>query len=188
MTFETDVTGKTDAADLVNRLSPKGNSQLPSVLDAEGNEITYFNPNRITDETAVVDIGDSPNSNTGDPLRTAFIKMNNFIEAVYQQNVLLQAKLDQIDSDMIYFKRRLDGPDVEDADGITKTPDQNPLSIEEDFEAYKTAQDASFAALKLTVDAAVVTANSHDADIVKMRQDLTDAESRISTLEQDDTP
>lgn len=187
MTFETDVTGKTDAADLVNRLSPKGNSQLPSVLDAEGNEITYFNPNRITDETAVVDIGDSPNSNTGDPLRTAFIKMNNFIEAVYQQNVLLQAKLDQIDSDMIYFKRRLDGPD-ETIAGNTVSPAENPFSIDSDFEAYKTAQDASFAALKLAVDAAVVTANSYAADIVEMQQDITDAESRISTLEQDDTP
>jgi len=69
-------------------LQPSGNPDgvLPSVKDSDGNVVLYTGAKRITDETTVVDIGTSPNANDGDPIRTSFIKINNFIEASYHTN------------------------------------------------------------------------------------------------------
>lgn len=68
-------------------LNPKGNlndnTKFPDVLDSDGTVLSYTSTNRKTSESTVVDLGDSPNSNTGDPLRLAFIKVNNFMEASY---------------------------------------------------------------------------------------------------------
>jgi hypothetical protein len=68
-------------------LNPKGNlndsTKFPDVLDSDNNILPYSSVNRKTTESTVVDLGDSPNSNTGDPLRLAFIKINNFMEASY---------------------------------------------------------------------------------------------------------
>ena len=41
----------------------------------------------------MVDVGDSPNSNTGDPLRLAFVKINNFIEASYWTSAAIDSEL-----------------------------------------------------------------------------------------------
>lgn len=93
-------------------LYPKGVSAadpntMPSVLDSDGIAIDYFDAKRKTSEATAVDIGDSPNTNTGDALRTAFIKINNFMEANYWWSEHLNAKLDDLDSDISAVQTRL---------------------------------------------------------------------------------
>jgi hypothetical protein len=93
-------------------LYPKGSSAaspniMPSVLDSDDNPIGYFDAKRKTSEATVVDIGDSPNSNSGDALRTAFIKINNFIEANYWWSEHLNHKLNDLDSDISAVQTRL---------------------------------------------------------------------------------
>ena len=65
---------------LEDHLYPKGtladSTIAPSVLDSDGVAVTYTSSKRKTSEVTVVDVGDSANSNTGDPLRSAFIKVN----------------------------------------------------------------------------------------------------------------
>ena len=100
------------STDLKSILYPKGKSAgqpdvMPSVLDSDGLEVEYYGSNRITTEATVVDIGDSPNTNTGDALRTAFIKINNFMEANYWWNEHLNTKLNDLDSDISDIKARL---------------------------------------------------------------------------------
>ena len=65
----------------------------PSVYDEKGDVVAYDGLNKITTEKTVVDLGDSPNSNTGDPLRLAFIKINNFMEASYQVNRVIDSEI-----------------------------------------------------------------------------------------------
>ena len=86
-------------------LYPKGRSStepdlMPSVLDSEGNSVLFTSAKRKTTEATVVDLGDSPNSNNGDPLRTAFAKINNFIEASYWTNESINQKFRDIDSEL----------------------------------------------------------------------------------------
>lgn len=100
------------STDFRDILYPKGKSPtipdvMPSVLDSDGLEVDYYGAKRKTNEATVVDIGDSPNTNTGDALRTAFIKINNFMEANYWWNEHLNAKLDDLDSDISSVKARL---------------------------------------------------------------------------------
>ena len=84
----------------------KGDPTLqPSVLDSDGATISYTSSKRKTTEITVVDVGDSANSNTGDPLRNAFIKVNNFIEASYWTNETVAGDLDE-------FERRLDSDEL----------------------------------------------------------------------------
>lgn len=78
----------------------------PSVLDSEGNAVEYNSAKRKTTEVTVVDLGDSPNSNNGDPLRVAFGKVNNFIEASYWANETIATDLDR-------FEARLDSDEIE---------------------------------------------------------------------------
>mgnify|MGYP000229163700 CR=1 FL=1 len=103
---------------LEDHLYPRGRDAdtpdiMPDVLDSDGNPVSYFDntrPNggkRITNERTVVDIGDNPNTNTGDPLRTAFVKINNFIEASYWVNEginkkmrLMEQNYEAVDSDL----------------------------------------------------------------------------------------
>ena len=90
---------------LENHLYPKGRSQLepdlmPNVLDSDGEIVTFNGPKRITTEATVVNLGDSPNSNNGDPLRTAFAKINNFIEASYWVNDSFNQLLGRMDSEL----------------------------------------------------------------------------------------
>lgn len=84
---------------LENHLYPKGKSeteplQMPSVVDNDGNVITYYSASRKTTESTVVNLGDAPNANNGDSLRTAFAKINNYIEAAYWANDSINAVLD----------------------------------------------------------------------------------------------
>lgn len=83
---------------LQDHLRPNGRSttepnMIPDVLDSDGNIVGYFAADRVTTEATVVDIGDSPNSNDGDALRTAFLKLNNFMEASYRTNVELNRRI-----------------------------------------------------------------------------------------------
>ena len=98
-------------------LYPKGKSAadpnvMPSVLDSDGTEVSYFNAKRKTSESTVVDIGDSPNTNTGDALRTAFIKVNNFMEATYWWSEHLNHKLSDLDSDISQIQTALDNASI----------------------------------------------------------------------------
>ena len=86
---------------LSNHLYPQGASAtepdvIPSVLDNSGDPVSLSDASRKTTEVTVVDLGDSPNSNTGDPLRTAFIKLNNFVEASYWANESIDADMTAI--------------------------------------------------------------------------------------------
>ena len=72
---------------------------LPDVYDNEGQIVTK--DTRLLSNSSAVDIGDSPNSNTGDPLRLAFIKVNNFMEASFWTN-------EAIDSDITEAYKKLD--------------------------------------------------------------------------------
>lgn len=95
---------------LEDHLYPKGTladpNITPSVLDSEGSTVSYTSSKRKTSEQTVVDLGDSANSNTGDPLRTAFTKINNFIEASYWTNETVATDLDR-------FEARLDSDETE---------------------------------------------------------------------------
>ena len=83
-------------------LFPKGRSAtepdlIPNVKDSDGNIIQYTSAARRTTESTVVDIGSAPNSNDGDPLRTSFIKINNFIEAEYITNEIIDQELNRLE-------------------------------------------------------------------------------------------
>ena len=84
---------------LEKHLYPKGRSTtepdlMPNVLDSDSNPISFLDPKRKTNESTVVNLGSSPNSNDGDPLRTAFAKLNNFIEASYWTNESLNQEIE----------------------------------------------------------------------------------------------
>ena len=86
-------------------LYPKGRSAtepdlMPSVKDSDGNTVLFTGTNRKTTESTVVNLGSSPNGNDGDPLRTAFSKINNFIEASYWTNEGVNQKFRDIDSEL----------------------------------------------------------------------------------------
>lgn len=88
-----------------DHLYPRGRSAtepdlIPSVKDSDGNSITYSSSKRKTTEATVVNLGSSPNSNDGDPLRTSFGKINNFIEASYWVNESINKKFRDIDSEL----------------------------------------------------------------------------------------
>lgn len=85
--------------------SPSDSTLTPSVLDSDGATVGYESSKRKTSEVTVVNVGDSANSNTGDPLRTAFIKVNNFIEASYWTNETVATDLDR-------FESRLDSDEI----------------------------------------------------------------------------
>ena len=53
-------------------------------VNTQAGVIAFNDSNRIVKNNVRINIGSSPNSNTGDPLRTAFIKVGNFMEAVYR--------------------------------------------------------------------------------------------------------
>ena len=53
-------------------------------VNTQAGTISFNDANRIVKNNVRINIGSSPNSNTGDPLRTAFIKVGNFMEAVYR--------------------------------------------------------------------------------------------------------
>ena len=83
-------------------LFPKGRSAsqpdlIPNVIDSDTGIVQYTSANRITTESTVVDIGTSPNSNDGDPLRTAFVKINNFMEAEYRTSEILDQELNRLE-------------------------------------------------------------------------------------------
>lgn len=83
-------------------LYPQGRSAseptlIPNVKDSDGGIVQYTSNKRRTSESTVVDIGTAPNANDGDPLRTAFIKINNFIEAEYITNEILDQELNRLE-------------------------------------------------------------------------------------------
>lgn len=82
-----------NTTNLSNYLLPSPATRVPNVLDENGTIVPYNSPDRMTNENTVVDLGDSPNSNTGDPLRVAFVKINNFIEASYQVNKAIDSEI-----------------------------------------------------------------------------------------------
>lgn len=82
---------------VTNPNSPQPNV-IPDVLDSEGNAIFFTDPRRFVTQVSVVDVGDSPNSNTGDPLRTAFVKIDNIVEALYRNDAAKAWRLAQMES------------------------------------------------------------------------------------------
>ena len=74
-------------------LIAKGTDSVPVVKDADGNPVSYLNGNLLTDTFTTVNLGDTPNSNNGDPLRLAFAKINNFMEASYHYSNNLEPLL-----------------------------------------------------------------------------------------------
>lgn len=109
---------------LEDHLYPAGTAAdpniTPSVLDSDGVAITYTSAKRKTNESTVVDVGDASNSNTGDPLRNAFIKVNNFMEASYWANESIVKDIDvvvaRIDSDSAVVSSLVTRMDSADSD------------------------------------------------------------------------
>jgi hypothetical protein len=60
-----------------------GEVGIAPVKNDAGSEVSFNATSRKVKNNVRINIGNSPNSNTGDPLRTAFIKIGNFMEAVY---------------------------------------------------------------------------------------------------------
>lgn len=60
-----------------------GEVGVAPVSDSEGNTVAYGSSARLVKENVRPNVGSGANTNTGDPLRTAFIKIGNFMEAVY---------------------------------------------------------------------------------------------------------
>lgn len=87
------------STDLKDFLRPDG-TLIPSVKDKNG--VTVTSANVVANTTVTVNIGTAPNANDGDPLRIAFAKMNNFVEASYRVNEI-------IDSDIQSIHIELDG-------------------------------------------------------------------------------
>jgi hypothetical protein len=83
---------------LADYLDPASLTVAPDVKDENGNVVVYNQ--KITNERIVVDLGDSPNSNTGDPLRLAFVKINNFIEAAYQVNRAIDSEIQSLSTEI----------------------------------------------------------------------------------------
>lgn len=71
---------------------------LPDVYDNEGQIVTK--DTRLLSNSSAVDVGDSPNSNTGDPLRLAFIKVNNFMEASFWTNTAIDSDITEVKTDI----------------------------------------------------------------------------------------
>lgn len=92
-------------------LNPRGDladsEQIASVYDSDGNVLQYSSANRITSESTVVNIGSGPNTNDGDALRTAFIKINNFMEANYWANKKIADELATIEARLDAIETRL---------------------------------------------------------------------------------
>lgn len=83
-------------------LYPQGNATegplvIPDVLDSDGNEVFFTDPRRFVSQVTGVDVGDSPNSNTGDPLRTAFVKIDNIVEALYRVDAAKNYRFEQLE-------------------------------------------------------------------------------------------
>jgi hypothetical protein len=97
---------------LVDHLYPKGRSLtqpnlMPNVLDSDGAVVSMSSAKRITTETTVVNLGSGANTNDGDPLRIAFAKINNFMEASYWANDGVNRDLESIKADIELIKNHL---------------------------------------------------------------------------------
>lgn len=83
-------------------LWPTGNlsdpNSLPDIYDNNGLVVTK--DTRLLSNSSAVDVGDSPNSNTGDPLRLAFIKVNNFMEASFWTNTAIDSDITEVKTDI----------------------------------------------------------------------------------------
>ena len=71
---------------LSDYLTRSGSINRPSLTDPANSSAAVSENDYIVNNNTRVNVGSSPNANDGDPLRTAFQKMNNFIEAVYRVN------------------------------------------------------------------------------------------------------
>lgn len=90
-------------SDLPDILFPQGNKTsgptvIPDVLDSDGNPVFFTDTRRFVSQATSVDVGDSPNSNTGDPLRTAFVKIDNIVEALYRNDAGKAYRLAQMET------------------------------------------------------------------------------------------
>ncbi|MCG7944881.1 MAG: hypothetical protein N0C84_00895 [Candidatus Thiodiazotropha taylori] len=82
-------------------LQPDKGDSVPLVYDHGGTPVSKVNGNLLTDTYTAVDLGDTPNSNNGDPLRLAFAKINNFVEAVYHYTDDLHDSVQTIDQSYV---------------------------------------------------------------------------------------
>ena len=71
---------------LSDYLTRSGSINRPSLTDPANSSAAVSENDYIVNNNTRVNVGSSPNANDGDPLRTAFQKINNFIEAVYRVN------------------------------------------------------------------------------------------------------
>lgn len=153
-------------------LNPTGNvldpNLLPDVHDSDGQVIGYLDSDRITNTVSAVDVGDSPNSNSGDPLRLAFIKLNNFMEASYWTNERIAKDLFSLDQG-IY---RLDQADSE----IHRRIDQTDSDIRLLFQRTD-SDNHEIQALKTYLE------NTLDSEYVKNAQMLAYIEGRLDSDE-----
>ena len=143
----------------------------PSVLDSDGATVTYTSTKRKTTEVTVVDVGDSANSNTGDPLRNAFIKINNFIEASYWTN-------ETVARDMDWMERRLDSDEILIADH-TKRLDSDQREIQRLKTEFNELFDSEY---RKNADWFAYAQQKFDSDEAAIQQLRTDFENNNATI------
>ena len=74
--------------------------------DEEGNQIFITDTDdrdAIVGEVIPVDIGTRPNANDGDPLRTSFSKLNNFVLASYQNDSDVQERVSALEAGAVFL-------------------------------------------------------------------------------------
>ena len=73
--------------------------------DEDGNVIATNSTARdaIAGEIVPVDIGTRPNANDGDPLRTSFTKLNNFVLASYQNDSDIQSRVGSLEAGAVFL-------------------------------------------------------------------------------------
>lgn len=83
---------------LSDYLTKAGSTNRPSITDPANNNAVVSENDYTVNNNTRVNVGSSPNANDGDPLRTAFQKLNNFIEAVYRVNANVNTDISTLSS------------------------------------------------------------------------------------------
>ena len=83
---------------LSDYLTKTGSINRPTIKDPANNNAVVSENDYSVNTNTRVNVGSSPNANDGDPLRTAFQKLNNFIEAVYRTNVNINTDISTLSS------------------------------------------------------------------------------------------
>lgn len=147
-----------------------GEIGVAPVIGNDGGDLDFGSNKRLVKNNVRINIGSSPNSNTGDPLRTAFIKVGNFMEAAYiadsdKDRRLLRLEKNAKDSDFRFL-----GP-------IVKNNIDNSASLDSDIAAEVGYIDSDTFSVLKPGDTFILTDNI----VLQSRQNFVDKFDRGDT-------